>query len=605
MAGSLGKAAAGMASPALDASIELQGSAGMFLFRITTSNVEVTKEISGVAVVGTVFVGLGALWASSYLARTIVNARLNNAFGVENDDQNIEESRIGSLLVTIRCFTDERFLEVLADYESGETKRRLEKEFEQVGLKVEWLIVEIENTDEVKKKSTAINERLDDQRVEIIQDMEDITEEEKNAAFQLGETIVSIKMLSRANKTPKPRREIRLLYNKYIGIASKLGFHLQDPPPEETTTDAEMEIFITKQSNQVDECFARRGNMCIITLYNAGYQFSFLSVFLTFKCKDNPEERIQVNESIRTCAGKLKSYANELGIDLSEELERAMNVKQMKEITEIGKQMKEKLQTVRDTNGGRCKREANDRRCKREANDRRCKGSENKRSEIDQTRFITDEVWTVSLVRLPDSSHCEHAFLAVEGKSGNKYMIWFADFVAKDTSDLYHPGMRDGKVRMDFHESDEAPDSSSKLLFRCRKKLMKIENGNRLLFSTWQICKVTAETLIKNIQAQKASPPKYNIVGHTKLAASSATSSSNDTGHNCFTFARAMLRDLNDECIMIPEDTLDKWILSATSRYLIEKQFNKKSWKTSTFALVLALVFLAGVIAAYYIPKLL
>ena len=97
---------------------------------------------------------------------------------------------------------------------------------------------------------------------------------------------------------------------------------------------------------------------------------------------------------------------------------------------------------------------------------------ENKRSEIDPTRIITDEYWVVSLVRIPDSSHSERAFLVVEGKSGNKSMIWFADFVANGASDLLLQGMRDGKVRVDYHESNEGPDSSSQLLFQGRRTLI-------------------------------------------------------------------------------------------------------------------------------------
>ena len=135
--------------------------------------------------------------------------------------------------------------------------------------------------------------------------------------------------------------------------------------------------------------------------------------------------------------------------------------------------------------------------------------------------------------------------------------------------------------------------------------MMKIQIDDRLLFSTWPIRKFTVETLIRNIQVQKASPPKYNILGNSKLATSSATSSGEDTGHNCFTFARTILRDLNDDYIMIPEDTPDKWIYSATSRFLVERQFNNKSWKSPIFALVLAFVFVAGIITLYFMPKLL
>ena len=287
--------------------------------------------------------------------------------------------------------------------------------------------------------------------------MEEIIEEEQNAVFQLGITIVAIKMLYGGNQTPKTRCKIRFLYNKYIGIARKLSIQLQDPPPEETITDAEMETLITEQINQIDDCLARRGNM-YITLYNACCQLSYLMACLTFKCKDNPEERIQVNESIRTCAKKLESCAAELDIDLSEELEKATNIKQMKEITEIERQMKEKFY--------------------------RRKRCQNKLSEIDQTQIITDKDWTVSLVRLPDSSCSEHAFLVVEGKSGYKSMIWFIDFVARNPSDLYRPRMRDGKVRVDFHESNKVNGSSSKLLFQGHRMMMKIQKGDRLLLST-------------------------------------------------------------------------------------------------------------------------
>ena len=229
------------------------------------------------------------------------------------------------------------------------------------------------------------------------------------------------------------------------------------------------------------------------------------------------------------------------------------------------------------------------------------KRPENKRSEIDPTRIITKEYWTVSLVRLPDSSHSQHAFLVLKGKSNNKSMIWFIDFVANDEYDLLLPGMRDGKVREDYHESTEVPGSSSKLLFQGRKKMMEVHNSDRLLYSTWQIPKSAAETLMLNIQAQRTNPPKYNILGNSALAASSAASSSNTINHNCFTFARMILHNLNDKYIRVPEDTLDKWIGSAASRFLVDKQFNK-SRKTSIFALVLALGFLVGVATAYLIP---
>ena len=80
-----------------------------------------------------------------------------------------------------------------------------------------------------------------------MQDMEEFTEKEQKAAFQLGSTTFEIMLLSGRDNTPESRRDIRLRYHKYIGILSWLGIHLQDPPPEDTTTDDEMETIFTKK----------------------------------------------------------------------------------------------------------------------------------------------------------------------------------------------------------------------------------------------------------------------------------------------------------------------------------------------------------------------
>ena len=197
-----------------------------------------------------------------------------------------------------------------------------------------------------------------------------------------------------------------------------------------------------------------------------------------------------------------------------------------------------------------------------------------KRSEIDPTRIITKKHWAISLVRLPDSNH---AFLVLEGISRNKSKIWFIDFVANDEYDLVLPGMRDGKVRVDYHDSKEMSGLSSKLLFQGRKKMMEIHSSDRLLYSTWAIPKSTAKKrMLNTVEALKTNPPKYNILGNSALAACSASSSSNTTGHNCFTFARKILHSLNDDNIRVPEDTLDRWICSVPSRYLDDQQSNNE-----------------------------
>ena len=219
-----------------------------------------------------------------------------------------------------------------------------------------------------------------------------------------------------------------------------------------------------------------------------------------------------------------------------------------------------------------------------------------KRSEVDSSQFITDECWTVSLVRLPDQSNSEHAFIVLEGKTGGMSEIWFADFVAVNWFESVQPGTEEGKVRMKYYYSY---DSSNRLLFKCQKRMMNVRASDRLLFSTWQIEKSAAQKLIQMIKAQREKPPKYHILGNNSvLARSSARSSSNPTGHNCFTFAKMILRDLNDPHIKLPEDGLETWISSATSRYLVDKQLTSRKWYKTT-SLLLMFGFLASIVVAY------
>ncbi len=227
------------------------------------------------------------------------------------------------------------------------------------------------------------------------------------------------------------------------------------------------------------------------------------------------------------------------------------------------------------------------------------------RSEIDPSRIITNEYWAISLVRLPDRSNSEHAFLVLEGKTSTKSMIWFVDFVAREPFGLLCPGIRDGVVRIDYRELAREAGPSNRLLFQCKKTLMNIKRGDRVLFSAWLIPKTAAEKLIQNIEMQERNPPKYNIFGNTALAGSSRSVSGKDPGHNCFTFARTMLCDLNEEYIVIPSNTLPSWILTATLSYPLDK-LGYGPWDGVRFtALTILGTLVIGIAAAHLFPKLL
>ena len=95
---------------------------------------------------------LGAMYAAYKLIAKAIDGAISRTLGGERDDQRIGGIRPGSLHVLLHCLTDQRLLEVLEDFECGTMKERLEKEFLEIGIKVEGLKVEIDNIEEVKKR---------------------------------------------------------------------------------------------------------------------------------------------------------------------------------------------------------------------------------------------------------------------------------------------------------------------------------------------------------------------------------------------------------------------------------------------------------------------
>ncbi len=140
---------------------------GEFSIAVGTDNVQVARDLcKTVTTLGEVtrdvcktVTTLGALYFGYKLLKPLIEEAVKKGLGGERDDQEIRGIRPGSLHVLLHCLTDERFLEVLADYECGRMKQRLLEEFSQVGIKVEGLKVEIENMVEVKERKEAIKMR--------------------------------------------------------------------------------------------------------------------------------------------------------------------------------------------------------------------------------------------------------------------------------------------------------------------------------------------------------------------------------------------------------------------------------------------------------------
>ena len=132
---------------------------GDFFINISTDNAEVALEM--VKEVCKTATKLSDLYVGYKLMRPVVEGAVKKALGGERNDQEVRDIKPGSLHVLLHCFTDERFLEVLTDYETGKMKECLQEEFSQVGINVKGLKVEIENLEEVNETRRAIKKRYD------------------------------------------------------------------------------------------------------------------------------------------------------------------------------------------------------------------------------------------------------------------------------------------------------------------------------------------------------------------------------------------------------------------------------------------------------------
>ena len=416
--------------------------------------------------------------------------------------------------------------------------------------------------------------------------------------YELGDRAVVLRWHQSVDLKAQSFHVILKNYDFLKTRALKLGVELADLT--ENTLSGQ---FLNDQITKVMEYITLHKTESMSQLYNvgqaAGQLLMKLNMLKEVKQQNLLKEVKQQTEAPRKCLQELIQRAKDLGVDigqLEEELkdicDNYMNFKFDQDLDIISVRLKK-------TVCGGLRSEVSNSPPQQESS-----SPLHKRSEVDPTRVITDECWTVSLVRLPDRSNSEHAFIVLEGKTGRKSKIWFADFVAEHWFDTVKPGTEEGKVRMESYESKAVADpTSSRILFKCQKKMMDVRASDRLLFSTWLIAKSAAENLIRMIEAKQEKPPKYHILGdNSVLAGSSARSSSNPTGHNCFTFAKMMLRDLNDPFIELPEAGLETWIASATSRYLVDKHLPSRRWYSAP-SFLLMFGFLAGIVVAYFLFK--
>ncbi|XP_028397079.1 uncharacterized protein LOC114520930 [Dendronephthya gigantea] len=122
---------------------------GITTFKITARKLQVLKDT------GIDSITLGEFFNA---CEKPLQDAVKRGFSDGRDDQKIGEIEKGCL-VPLHCLTDERFLEVLDDFESGRLKERLLEEFSSIGVEIEGLEIEIKNVEEVNKAKEAIRKK--------------------------------------------------------------------------------------------------------------------------------------------------------------------------------------------------------------------------------------------------------------------------------------------------------------------------------------------------------------------------------------------------------------------------------------------------------------
>ena len=128
---------------------------GKISFSVDSDNV----QMAGGVVLNINGTKLRDIYRSEKSVTQLMNKVVLNVLGGIRYDQDVENINAEYLHVQVHCYTDERFLEVLAECESRNMARRLVEEFLKIGLDIKDLRVIIENMEEIKTKKARIMSR--------------------------------------------------------------------------------------------------------------------------------------------------------------------------------------------------------------------------------------------------------------------------------------------------------------------------------------------------------------------------------------------------------------------------------------------------------------
>ena len=140
--------------------------------------------------------------------------------GGARDDQDVQNIKCEYFRVLVQCFTDERFVDLLADYDSGRMKNGLKQEFLKLGLDVPELQIVIDNQEDVNvHKARILNRSLVNK---------DLSEDMKNVVISAAKSdlneniqvIVSLHVLLRMNSIPKKSEKFAQVSNHMEDVST-------------------------------------------------------------------------------------------------------------------------------------------------------------------------------------------------------------------------------------------------------------------------------------------------------------------------------------------------------------------------------------------------
>jgi hypothetical protein len=170
--------------------------------------------------------------------------------------------------------------------------------------------------------------------------------------------------------------------------------------------------------------------------------------------------------------------------------------------------------------------------------------ADDKPSGIDARLLVDKETWVVSMVRRQNSDNPFHTFLVLEGMTQfEQALLRRFDLYIDKTDDKMSVIVSKGGVY--------APEQAGESL----KDLLRLhDNGDQLLYRSFELSKNKALGLIQVIEYDKEHPPRYAESGHEGVCVSQ------EDAHSCFTWARAKLNNLKEPHIEIAHSGWDKFV---------------------------------------------